>query len=155
MELTGAHLLSIPKALCAAHPLLGPHAQGQERKRAAETESLGSVLRVMDRELYIHRQHRRGSDPDHSLHAGVHERLFCMLSCLPKRQLSYPLWNIRNLPSRFPGEIVCGLPGQDRAPPCHTKSSHYLAPPSPGDHFSFPHTPIVETLHPFWLDLKA
>lgn len=41
------------KALYAAHPLLAPHTRGQEHKRAAETESLGFVLRVMDSESAI------------------------------------------------------------------------------------------------------
>lgn len=68
MELTGAYLLSIPKALCAAYPLLATHTRGQERERAAETEGLGSVLRVMDSES--------STDTDDAAVAALQTRLF-------------------------------------------------------------------------------
>lgn len=146
------------KALCAAHPLLAPHTRGQGCKRAAETESLGFVLRVMDSESSI--------DTGNTAVAALQTSLFTQ-ECMNVCSACCPVFLNDNFailcgtlgtclpPPPQLQEIVCGLPGQDRALLCHTKSSHYLAPPSPDDHFSFPQTRSRETLHPFWLDLKA
>lgn len=138
------------KALYAAHPLLAPHTRGQEHKRAAETESLGFVLRVMDSESAI--------DAGNTAVAALQTSLFtqecmnvCSACCPVFLNDSFAILcgtlGACLLPSPQLQEIVCGLPGQNRALLCHTKSSHYLAPPSPDDHFSFPQT---RSIHSGW-----
>lgn len=102
--------------MCAAHPLLAPHTRGQGRKRAAETESLGFVLRVMDSES--------ATDTGNTAVAALQTSLFtqefmnvCSACCPVFLNDILPLWNIRNLPSS-PHPRKLSVASQDRTEPC-------------------------------------